>query len=162
MPSWPSLAAFGAELGGLSRDFTDDEVRRITMAQGREGEQIAAKQARSDLGGDGAFSGWNRGNPIPLDTHLRNGRNGATLLLPKFPGGWTVAEFGRNSKAGPRLVGPRLTRTGRVSRARQRRYNGVTRGKDTASQAKVEMDRKLPKVADRAVVKVMRKRFDVT
>lgn len=155
------MAEFARELKGLEGDLTQDEVKIITRQMGREGQQIADKSAARSLGGDSAFSGWNRGAPIPLATHLKPARQG-TLLLPKFPGGWTVAEFGRNSVEGPRLVGPRLTRTGRVSRRRERRYNGRTAGKGTASRAVDEMERQLPRIADKAVLKVTRKRFTVT
>jgi hypothetical protein len=48
-------------------------------------------------------------------------------------------------------------------RARQsRRWNGATAGKGTASRAVAEMDRQLPRIADKAVLKVIRKRFTVT
>jgi hypothetical protein len=162
MPTWDSLAAYGRELKGLESDLTGAERQKITRQMGVEAQRIADREAASDLGGDRAFSGWNRGRPIPLDTRLRPARDGATMMTPKFPGGWTVAEFGRNSKAGPRLIGPRLTRTGRVSRQRQRRYNGTTRGKRTASDAVKVMEARLPKIADKGVRAVTRKRFDVT
>ena len=164
MPQWDSLAAFGRELAGFEGEFTPNETRKITRAMGVAGQAIAAKQAAGDLGGDRAFSGWVRGAPIALDTVLRNGGDGATILAPtrRSAGPWTVAELGRNSAAGPRLIGPRLTRTGRISKARRKRYNGRTRGKDTASDAVKEMDRKLPTIADRAVLKAARKHFTVT
>lgn len=162
MPNWNSVAAFSRDFDRMIGDLTGPEKRKITHAQGEEAQRIAAKQAAQDLGGDRAFSGWNRGNPIPLDTRLRNLPDGNTLMTPKFPGGWTVAEQGRNAAAGPRLIGPRLTRTGRVSKARQRRYNGRTRGKHTATDAVRVMEKELPKIADRAVAKMIRKRFDVT
>jgi hypothetical protein len=164
MPQWNSLVAFGRELAGFEGDLTDVEVRKITRTMGREGQVIAAKHAATDLGGDRAFSGWTRTNPIQLDTLLRNGADGATIITPtrSSAGPWTVAQYGRNAAAGPRLIGPRLTRTGRVSKARQRRYNGRTRGRGTATDATVEMQRKLPPIADRAVLKVARKRFTVT
>lgn len=161
MPQWDSLAAFGRELVGLEGDLTGPEVRKVTRAQGAGAEQIAAKHARSDLGGHRAFSGWNRGRPIPLDTRLRPAHDNATLMTPKFAGGWTVAEFGRNSKAGPRAT-VRFTKTGRVSRARQKRYNGRTAPKHTATKAQAEMESKLPKIADKAVLAVTRKRFTVS
>lgn len=161
MPQWDSLAAFGRELAGLAGDLTGSEVRKVTRAQGIEAQRIADRHAARDLGGDRAFSGWNRGRPIPLDTRLRSARDNATLMTPKFAGGWTVAEFGRNSQAGPRAT-VRLTKTGRVSRARRKRYNGRTVGKHTASEALSEMEQKLPRIADRAVLTVTRKRFTVT
>ncbi len=164
MSSWTSFAAFANDFDKMVGDLTGPEKRKITRAQGEAAQKIAAKQAASDLGGDRAFSGWRRGAPIPLDTQLRNLADGNTLMTPakRSAGPWTVAEQGRNAAAGPRLIGPRLTRTGRVSKARQRRYNGRTQGKHTASDAVKVMEKELPKIADKAVTKVIRKRFDVT
>lgn len=164
MPQWNSVAAFGAELAGLNREFTTAEIRQITRTMGAAGQTIAAKEAAADLGGDRAFSGWTRSNPIALDTRLNGTTDGTTILAPsrRSAGPWTVAEFGRNSAAGPRLIGPRLTKRGKISTARRKRYNGRTRGKGTASDATKEMDRKLPAIADRAVLKATRKHFDVT
>lgn len=163
MPQWESLAAFSRELAGLEGDLTGKEQRQITRLMGAQAQKIADQRARADLGGDRAFGGWNRGDPIPLDTRLR-GSGDATLLTPtrRSAGPWTVAQFGRNSTAGPRLVGPRLTRTGRISKARRRRYNGRTAGKNTAGEALAEMETKLPRIADKAVLVVTRKRFTVT
>jgi hypothetical protein len=164
MPQWNSVAAFTRDFDRMMDDLTGPEKRKITRLQGVEAQRIAAKAAAHDLGGDKAFSGWVRGNPIPLDTRLRNLQGGNTLLAPtrRSAGPWTVAEQGRNSAAGPRLTGPRLTRTGRVSKARRKRYNGRTRGKDTASEAVKEMGVKLPKIADAGVRRVIRRRFDMT
>ncbi len=164
MPSWDSVAAFERDFEKMMGDLTGPEKRKITRAQGEEAQKIAARQASQDLGGDRAFSGWNRRAPIPLDTQLRNLADGNTMMTPakRSAGPWTVAEQGRNAAAGPRLIGPRLTRTGRVSKARQKRYNGRTQGKNTASDAVKVMEKELPKIADKAVSKVIRKRFDVT
>ena len=164
MPTWHSVAAFQRDFDRMMGDLTGPEKRKITRLQGLEAQRIAAKAAAHDLGGDKAFSGWVRGNPIPLDTQLRNVSGGNTMLTPtrRSAGPWTVAESGRNSAAGPRLIGPRLTRTGRVSKARRKRYNGRTRGKDTASEAVKEMGVKLPRIADAGVRQVIRKHFDMT
>lgn len=174
MPSWDSLAAFGKELAGFDRDLTVNETRKITRAQGVAAQAIAAKQAAQDLGGDRAFSGWNRGQPIPLDTRLRSLADGNALMTPRFAGGWTVAERGRHQGDAGGFAGPGInrvtgvtsrTKAGRVRKVRARqskRWNGATRGKGTASDAIKVMDRELPKIADAAVLKVTRKRFDVT
>ena len=164
MPTWKSVAAFSQDFDRMVSDLTGPEKRKITRAQGEAAQKIAAKQAAQDLGGDRAFSGWTRVNPIALDTRLRGLSDGNTMMMPtrRSAGPWTVAEEGRNAAAGPRLIGPRLTRTGRVSKARQRRYNGRTRGKRTATDAVKIMEKELPKIADKAVTKVIRKRFDIT
>lgn len=174
MPSWSSMAAFGADLAGLEAELTGPEQRRITRLMGREAQQIADRQAQRDLGGDRAFSGWNRGAPIPLATHLKTTRSDGTVLLPKFPGGWTVAEQGRNQGNASGFAGPGVNRrTGRTARTKSgalrkvravqgRRWNGTTAGKGTATEATADMARKLPLIADREVLKVTRRRFDVT
>ncbi len=164
MPTWDSLAAYGKELAGLESDLTGPERKQITRLMGKRGQQIIDKEAAADLGGDRAFSGWRRGNPIPLDTTLRDGRDGTTILAPfkRSAGPWTVAEQGRNAAFGPRFTGQRLTKRGKVSRARQRRYNGRTDAKHTATDAIKVMEKELPKIADKGVKAVTRKRFDVT
>jgi hypothetical protein len=50
----------------------------------------------------------------------------------------------------------------KVRARRARRWNGTTRPKSTASEAVKVMEKELPKIADKAVTKVIRKRFDVT
>lgn len=175
MPNFKSLAEYGRELAGLADDLTGPEQRKITRQMGVEAQRIAARHARLDLGGDRAFSGWDRGRRIALDTQLRNARDG-TMLTPtrSSAGPWTVAQFGRNQGNARGFSGPGInTRTGTTSRTRSggvrsvrtrraRRWNGVTAGKRTASDAVTEMDRRLPKIADKAVLVVTRKRFTVT
>ncbi len=176
MPNWDSLAAYGRELAGLESDLTGSERQKITRQMGRVAQEIADRAAASDLGGDRAFSGWTRASPIALDTVVRNGRNGATILSPTrgSAGPWTVAERGRNQGDAGGFAGPGVnrstgltsfTKAGKVRKVRERRarrWNGTTRGHRTASEALKVMDDKLPKIADAAVSKVIRKRFDVT
>lgn len=176
MPTWNSLAAFGASLDQLNRELTTTEKRKITHAMGVQAEVIAASAARHDLGGDRAFSGWTRSQRIPLDTRTRTVSGGATLITPtrSSAGPWTVAERGRNQGNAGGFAGPGInTRTGltartksgavRKVRARQaRRWNGTTIGKRTATDATTVMERVLPKIAGVAVTVVARKHFDVT
>lgn len=174
MPQWESLAAFGKELAGLEGDLTGPEKRKVTRAMGDRAQTIAARAAARRLGGDRAFSGWDRGRPIQLGTRLRNARDGNTLMTPTFPGGWTVAERGRNQGNAGGFAGPGINvRTGITSRTKSsavrrtrarasRRWNGTTPPKRVASDALVEMERQLPKIADQAVLIVTRKRFTVT
>lgn len=168
------MADFGRDLAALEKDLTGPEQRRITRQMALVAQQIANQHAARDLGGDRGFSGWNRGNPITLDTNLRFVKTG-TLLSPtrSSAGPWTVAEQGRNQGNAGGFSGPGInrrtgitsrTKSGAVRRVRSvrgRRWNGTTAGKGTATRAVVEMDRKLPPIADRAVLGVMRKRFDV-
>jgi hypothetical protein len=176
MPTFKSFAEFGAELGRMAKDLTVDEKSNITKAMGRDARKLADAESSRDLGGDHAFSGWRRGRPTPAATQLIDGRAGATIFAPtkRSAGIWTTANQGRNQGNASGFSGPGVnrdtgmtarTKTGRVRKVRARkarRWNGYTTGKNTADRAIKQMERKLPKVADREVRKVMRKRFDVT
>lgn len=175
MPTFPSLDAFGRELVKLNTRLSTTEKRKITHTMGITAEVIAARAAQRDLGGDRAFSGWNRNRRRPLDTKLKSVRGGATLLSPtrSSAGPWTVAETGRNKGNAVGFAGPGINiRTGftsrrkdgsvRATRARAgKRWNGYTSGKSTASEATRVMERELPKIADVAVTIVTRQHFDV-
>lgn len=172
MPTWKSMSAF---VDDLSKSLTPAEIRKITRAQAEAAQVIANRSASRDLGGDRAFGGWKRGNPIALDTQIK-ARKGGHVLLPtrSSAGPWTVAEQGRNQGNASGFSGPGInTRTGLTSRTKSgairkvrarasRRWNGTTEGKGTASDAVGQMDRALPKIADAAVRLALRKRFDVT
>lgn len=173
MPSWSSMADF---VDDLSKSLTPAELRKITRTQAAAAQRIADASASRDLGGDRAFSGWNRGLPLPLATQVRNGRDGSTLLTPtrRSAGPWTVAQFGRNQGNAGGFAGPGInTRTGLTSRTKSggirktrarsaKRWNGYTVGKNTASDAVSQMQRDLPKIADVGVRAALRRRFDVT
>jgi len=160
VPTFSSLAAYGREIQKMATEFEREERRRITRKQAEAAQKIAESAARADLGSDRKFTNW---APV-ADTKITLTRNDGHLMTPTKPGAgvWTVAEFGRNSTLGPRMVGPRLTQTGRVSRRKVKRWNGRTAGMQTASDAIKRMERELPKVADEGVRRVLRKHFDVT
>lgn len=141
----------------------------------KKGQQIFEREASSDLGGDPKFSGW---SPT-LDTVVKPLPGGALLHPTKSSAGpITVAEFGRNSDGGVGLFqGPSIrVMTGRTRRRadgsvatsknrqsrKQKRWNGVTRGKGTASRAVDAMDNELAEIPDRHVRKALVKRFHVT
>jgi hypothetical protein len=109
------------------------------------------------LGGDPKFSGW---KPT-LDTAYDIIGPGRVSFKPKrqAAGPWTVAEFGRNQAAGPRMTGPRLTKTGKVSKARQKRWNGKTQPENTASEALEAIDKKATGVVDKQTKAALRKFF---
>jgi hypothetical protein len=165
MPTWPDAASFARDLDRLERDLARDEARRITKDAAEEARKIATRAASRDLGGDPKFSGW---APM-LDLNVRSTRTfGHSLTPTRYSAGpWTVAEFGRNQMAGPRVRtgrdgSARRTKKGNVSVVRKRsRWNGQTAGKDTASEAVAEMERKIPPMIERQVTRVMRRRFDV-
>jgi len=133
-------------------------------------QKIATRAASADLGGDPKFSGW----APTLDTQIKGIRNGAILMPTRSSAGpWTVAEFGRNQGGSSGFQGPGINRkSGQTSRTKSgglrkvrsfkaKRWNGYTRGKSTASTAEAIMERELPKIAEKAALKVTRKHFDV-
>lgn len=158
MATFNSFGDFAKELEALGKDLTTRERFTITDAMGRRARQLAEQAASADLGGDPKFSGW----APTLETKTRRLPDGDNLLAPtRFSAGpWTVAQFGRNQAFGPAFVGPRLTKTGRVSKARKKRYNGQTDPKHTADDTKALMEREMKDIAERGLRKVIRKRFD--
>ena len=128
-------------------------------ALGKMAKEEATKAASADLGGDPRFSGW----APTLDTAYDIIGPGRILFKPKrsAAGPWRVAEDGRNAGTagiGP-MQGPTLTRTGRVSRARRKRWNGQTQGKGTATDALAAIDKKVPGVVDKQIGRAVRKFF---
>ena len=149
-----SFASFNNKVVRFQKELGDD---RLGHEIGKMAKDEAEKAASADLGGDPKFSGW----APKLDTRYDIVGPGRVSFHPfkRSAGPWTVAEFGRNSTASPRMTGPRLTQTGRVSRARQKRWNGVTKGKGTATDALNAIDRELPKVAQKQIGRAIRKVF---
>lgn len=172
MPSWSSLDAFGADVKKMVRDLERKEAKRITREMAEKAQQIAEAAASRDLGGDPKFSGW----APTLDTQIKPSRDGlGHVIMPtrSSAGPWTVAEFGRNQGNASGFAGPGInrstgltarTKSGGIRRQRMRkakRWNGVTRGKGTASDAVSRMDRELPRIAEREVRRVIARQFDV-
>jgi len=174
MPTFTSFGAWGAAYENMVKDLDGPAKRKITRDMAEQAQKIADRAAGADIGG--SFSGWRRGNPIELDTQIRNARDNNALLIPTrtSAGPWTVAEKGRNQGNARGFSGPGINRrTGvtartksgavrRVRATRGRRWNGVTQGKRTASEAVAAMERELPKFAARGVLVAQRKHFDVT
>lgn len=150
-----TFASFDRRVQGFQKELTDD---KLGHALGKMAKEEATKAASADLGGDPKFSGW----APTLDTAYDIIGPGRVLFKPKrrSAGPWRVAEDGRNQAEGPRLVGPRLTQTGRVSKARQKRWNGRTKGKGTATDALAAIDKKVPGVVDKQIGRAVRKFFD--
>lgn len=156
-----TLDSFGRRVGNFIDELEGRKLTEIATKVGVKAKQIATDAASADLGGDPAFSGW-RPETNWLGTRFDHLEPGVISFHPtrRSAGPWTVAEFGRNRAAGPRMVGPRLTKTGKVSKARQRRYNGQTEGKGTASDALAQIGPMVPDVVDAEVTKAIRKFFD--
>lgn len=175
MPNFASFGAFGKQAENLAYRMNDAAVRKITRAQAERGREIAAGEAARDLGGDAAFSGWRRDKHIVLDTHLKDGRDGSTVLLPtkESAGPWTTAERGRNHGNAGAVLGPGANRrTGAARRKKNgdlaavrafkaRRWNGYTDPKHTATRATDRMEKELTKIAEDGLRAAIIKHFDV-
>jgi hypothetical protein len=174
MPTWsgPKAATLWAiDMQRMLKDLTVDERQDITHIMGREAEKATRSVVMRTFGSKRGFSGWRRKKTVPINTRLIDGRKGATIMAPtkSSAGVATTAQFGRNpgggglgARSSPRMVGPRLTKTGKISKARVRRYNGTTQPMRTSDKAVKEAERRVPRVTDRAVRRVVAKRFDVT
>jgi hypothetical protein len=179
MPTWSGPKAFtefALDLQRMLKDLTVDERQEITHIMGREAEKATHGVMVRALGTKRGFSGWRRGKTIPINTRLIDGRKGATIMAPtkSSAGIATTAQHGRNQGNARGFQGPGVNRrtgatartpTGRVRKVRAvkaRRWNGVTRPMHTTDQAVRAMERAVPKVTDRAVRRVIAKRFDVT
>jgi hypothetical protein len=154
-----TFASFNRRVVKFQKELSDDallhEIGKMAKAE-------ATKAASADLGGDDSFSGWNKKKPIPLDTRYDIVGPGRLSFHPsrRSAGPWTVAEHGRNQTAGPSLRSSSLTPTGRRRRAgATRRWNGQTRGKQTASDALAAIEPKVPKIVDRRIGRAIRKSF---
>jgi hypothetical protein len=158
-----SFGEFALRVQRLEDQLEGAALKKAMTRIGVDAKKIAAAEASRDLGGDPAFSGWKpRGDPnaapYPLNTRFDHVGDGKILFTPtpRSAGPWTVAEFGRNQAAGPRMVGPRLTKTGKVSKARQKRYNGRTQGKGTATRTTDRIDSMVGKASRELVDKALR------
>ena len=153
-----TFASFAHRVDQFINGISDAELKKIMTRLGVEAKADATTAASSDLSGDPKFSGW----APTLETRFDHIGEGRISFHPtaRSAGPWTVAEFGRNSTAGPPMRGPRLTKTGRVSKARTKRWNGRTAGKGTASDALAVIEAQTPKRFEDELKKAIRKSFD--
>lgn len=142
---------------------------KITKPMGERAQKIAHESAAADLGGDAKFSGWKP----PLDTHLKF-KAGATIMLPTRSGAgpWTVAERGRNQGNAGGFSGPGIGKSGQTSRNKSgalrkvrafksKRWNGTTKGKQTASKAVARIEKEVLPIAQHGIRKALVRHFDV-
>lgn len=170
--TFKTFGAFGNALEAAARDLNSEQKRRITREMAERAQQIATAAASADLGGDPKFSGW----APRLDTQIKTLRDGASLLIPtrSSAGPWTVAQRGRNQGNAGGFQGPGVnrrsgltarTRSGGLRRVRtataRSKWNGYTRGKNTAAEAVAQMEKELPKIAEAGVIKAIQKHVDV-
>ena len=154
-----TLASFNRRVERFEKELTDDALGH---AIGKMAKEEASAGANADLT-NADFSGWRRGGPIKLDTGYNIVGRGQVQLkpTPKSAGPWTVLSVGRNAgdaSIGP-MQGPTLTKTGKVSRAKRKRWNGSTKGKGTADKVHAEIEKKAPKVVDVQIAKAINKIF---
>lgn len=175
MTTYRSLGAFGLDVERLAKDLGDEGARKIAKTMGEEAQRIAKTAAARDLGADIMHTGTDQhpGWRQPLETNLRPQQPGVTMVVPsrRSAGPWTVAEQGRNQGNASGVAGPGINqKTGltsrtskgalrKVSARKARKWNGRTKGKHTGSGAVSEMERELPKIAEREVRKVIRRYF---
>jgi hypothetical protein len=176
MATFKSLADFNRELAALGKAMNAAEKRKITRAQAEKAQKIGDKYLSRDLGGDHAFRGWNRGDPVVAATQIKTTRGDGHILTPTRSGAGiiTTVNQGRHQGGSSGFAGPGINRrTGKTSRTKSgalrkvrvtkgRRWNGTTKGKGTADDAVAEMESSLPKIADDGFRRVLRKHFDVT
>ena len=150
-----TFASFNAKVGRFQKELTDTSLMHDI---GKMAKSEATKAASADLGGDPKFSGW----APKLDTRYDIVGDGKVSFHPagkRSAGPWTVAEFGRNQTAGPSLRSSSLTPTGRNRKARARRWNGQTKGKNTATDALNAIEPKVPGLVDTHIGRAIRKTF---
>lgn len=152
-----TFASFARRVDNFQASLKNPQLKQLMTAIGTEAKAQARKAASADLGGDPKFSGW----APTLDTRFDHVGEGRISFKPtrRAAGPWTVAEFGRHQAAGP-MPTVRLTKTGRVSRARVKRWNGRTAGKGTASDALKAIDRMVPTKVDGHVSTSIRRFFN--
>lgn len=149
-----TLKSFEAKIGALIGKLDDDAMAAIATKVGVAAKKDAAIEVDAALGGLG-FSGWPK---APLTTGFEPGDPGAITFGAKGRGrgAWSVAEFGRHpGMAGP-MQGPTLTKTGKVSRARRKRWNGTTQGKGVWSATVARVDDETPGRVNAEVERALR------
>ena len=159
------MAAFERELNAMSREIVGAKKRKILMPMAERAQKIVDAQVAADLT-QSDFSGWRRGAPIKLETKIKPLPSNAMLISPTkaTAGPFTVLELGRNpgeAGIGP-IQGPMLTKTGRISRKRRKRFNGQTKGKGSSTKAVADIDAAMPRLAEDGIRQVMVRHFDVS
>ncbi len=169
MATFKSFKEFGATVEAMNKAIERDR-KLWALEMAKRAQEIATAQASADLGGDPKFSGWKP----PLDTHIKPTDTGAVLLPTRSGAGpWTVANQGRHTGNAGGFSGPGINRkTGHTARTKSggvrkvkagkgRRWNGVTKGFHTADHAVAKMERELPRIGERGLLRTERRYFDV-
>lgn len=156
-----SVAELSGRLDKVAQSLSTADMKKRLTVVGVAAKADAAKAARADLGGDGAFSGWKPLMPLQAKFQFHQDGKGITVSRePRSAGPWRVAEQGRNQGNASGFSGPGLnTKTGVTSRTKSgalrtrarkgRRWNGTTQGKNTWSDAAAVMAKEAPKTLDK-------------
>ena len=147
-----------SKLDRLMAGVTGKALEAAMHKAGKKGKGLADKAVAADIG-DMSMSGWRRSKPIEIKSRYDMLGESGLMIRParSAVGPMRVLESGRNSAAGPRMTGPRLLKSGKASKAKQKRYNGRTDGKGTWSDAEDAMNKELPDIVAKAVREQYRK-----
>ena len=136
-----SLAGLARKVQRIEKELTDESLMRSV---GMKGKQIGNQAIQSDAGGDLGLSNWRRGRPINMGVRFDNVNPSTLEIGPRPRGRGPVRVLNEGRKPG-------VSRRGRPVSA--------SRGKGTWDRASAEMDRELPRVAEKHTSKVLRKHF---
>lgn len=164
-----TFQSLNAKIARLVKELDDDDA--VLKDIGKMAKDEAAEAVRSDIG-DESMSGWPRRAPIAVAVRWDIVGKGKLLVKPasrRSAGPWTVMEQGRNQGNASGFAGPSInrktgltsfTKSGAVRKsrgARARRWNGVTQGKGTASDAVAKIEAKVPRMVQTHVPQAIRK-----
>ena len=136
-----SLAGLARKVKRLEKELSDESLMKSV---GVKGKQIGNDAVKASAGGDLSLSNWRRGRPVNMG--VRFDTVGAQTL-----------EIGPNKRGrGPVRV---LTDGRKVGVSRRGRPVSASRGKGTWDRASAEMERELPRVAEKHTTKVLRRHF---
>ena len=155
--------------GALAKDLKGDGLEQTNRQVGVRAKELARQAASADLGGDPKFSGWAPTLDVKYRS-LRGKEQGVAVSPTKTSAGpWTVAERGRNQGETGQFLGPGINRkTGVTARSKSggvrkvravqaKRWNGVTSGKGTGSDAVVLFRKELLPVVEKGIAQLTRK-----
>ena len=125
------------------------------------GDAAKADGQLNKTGTPGAFSHW-KADPLAARYETYASKPGVFEVVPtpRTRGPWRVAQDGRNQgKTALSHSLPKLTKTGKVSKAKRRRWNGVTSGFGTWDDAQKLMEARVPVRVQVQVAKVLGRVF---
>jgi hypothetical protein len=163
-----TFGTYAAKLDRFVKEMSDPAMAHAIGKMAKESTQEAVA---ADLGGDQFFSGWAPELKTAYDVIKGKPAISFRPASRRAAGPFTVAEIGRNQGNASGFSGPGLnrrtgvtsfTKSGRVRKQRAwaaKRWNGRTAGKGTATDAHKLIEKRLPKVVDKALSRAIRKSF---